>query len=89
MHTFRAALALINGLSRARDCWASAVAERFFVTLEHELLSTADLVSHRGHHAAIAHCIDAWYNPVLRRSTLGYVSPFQYEQPLCYNAGAA
>ena len=65
------------------------MAESFFATLEHELLATADFHSHREAERAIADIIDRWYNPVRRHSSLGYVSPMQYERQLGRMARAA
>ena len=76
-------------MSRRGDCWDNAVAESFFATLEHELLATADVHSHREAERAIAGCIDDWYNPTRRHSALGYVSPLQYERQLGQMARAA
>ena len=73
---------VVQSMSRRGDCWDNAVAESFFATLEHELLATADFHSHREAERAIAAFIDDWYNPVRRHSTLGYVSPMQYERHL-------
>ena len=81
--------AVVQSMSRRGDCWDNAVAESFFATLEHELLGTADFYSHREAERAIAAFIDDWYNPVRRHSTLGYVSPMQYERHLRAAAKAA
>ncbi|NJL17980.1 MAG: transposase [Nitrospira sp.] len=58
------------------------MAESFFATLEHELLAQHDFHSHHEAARAIGEYIDGWYNPVRRHSTLGYVSPMQYERQL-------
>ena len=65
------------------------VAESFFATLEHELLADTDFHTRREAHRAVAEFIEAWYNPERRHSTLGYVSPVQYEQQLARSARAA
>lgn len=55
-HDYRAALAAqqaIQSMSRKGDCYDNAVAESFFATLEHELLSDADFHSHHEAHHAI------------------------------------
>ena len=36
---------LVQSMSRKGDCWDNAVAESFFLTLEHELLADADFHS--------------------------------------------
>lgn len=82
---YRAVLAthsLDCSMSRRGDCWDNAVAESFFATLEHELLSTSDFASHRAARSAIFEFIEVWYNRERRHSSLGYVSPVQYEQAM-------
>ena len=81
-HAVLTAHRVVQSMSRRGDCWDNAVAESFFATLEHELLTTADFHSHREAEHAIAALIDDWYNPVRRHSTLGYLSPMQYERQL-------
>jgi putative transposase len=71
-----------QSMSRKGDCWDNAVAESFFATLEHELLADADFPTRREAHAALGVFIESWYNAERRHSTLGYVSPMQYEQQL-------
>lgn len=77
-----AAHAMRQSMSRKGDCWDNAVSESFFATLEHELLADADFHTRREAHLAVAAFIETWYNVERRHSTLGYVSPVQYEQQL-------
>jgi len=89
---YRAVLAahgVRQSMSRKGDCWDNAVAESFFATLEHELLADADFHTRREAHTAVAAFIDTWYNAERRHSTLGYVSPVQYERQLAQSARAA
>lgn len=89
---YRATLAthgIVQSMSRKGDCWDNAVSESFFATLEHELLADADFHTRREAHHAVADFIDTWYNGERRHSTLGYVSPVQYEQQLRQVARAA
>ena len=91
-HDYRAALlahGVVPSMSRRGNCWDNAVAESFFATLEHELLATSDFHSHREAERAIATFLDDWYNPERRHSTLGYVSPMQYERHLRHTGKAA
>lgn len=81
--------AIVQSMSRRGNCWDNAVAESFFATLEHELLASADFHSHREAEHALADFIEHWYNPVRRHSTLGYVSPMQYERQLRQTGKAA
>jgi putative transposase len=80
--TVLAAAGLVQSMSRKGDCWDNAVAESFFSTLEHELLAEANFHSRYEAQRAIFEFIEVWYNRERRHSTLGYVSPAQYERQL-------
>ncbi len=69
-------------MSRTGDCWDNAVAESFFATLELELIAHATWRTRDEARRAIFAYIETWYNRRRRHSTLGYVSPVQYEQQL-------
>ena len=69
-------------MSRKGDCWDNAVAESFFATLEWELIGRSRWGTKADARRAIFHYIEAWYNPRRRHSTLGYLSPVQYERQL-------
>jgi putative transposase len=84
-----AAHGLVCSMSRRGNCWDNAVAESFFSTLEHELLAGADFRSRAEARQAIFRYIEGWYNRRRRHSTLGYVSPVQYEQQLVEERRAA
>lgn len=82
---YREALArqgMLASMSRKGDCWDNAVAESFFATLERELIARHDWRTHAEARLAIFTFIETWYNRVRRHSTLGYVSPVQYEHEL-------
>jgi len=66
-------------MSRKANCWDNAVAESFFATLEQELIVRSDWHTRDEARRAIFHFIESWYNRRRRHSTLGYVSPAQYE----------
>jgi transposase InsO family protein len=73
---------LTSSMSRKGNCWDNAVAESFFATLEHELLAESDFPSRQTARRAIFEFIEVWYNRERRHSSLGYVSPAEYEQRL-------
>lgn len=62
------------------DCYDNALCESFFATLECELLDRRTLRSQADARAAIFRFIEGWYNPHRRHSTLGYLSPINYER---------
>lgn len=77
-----AAQGITCSMSRKGNCWDNAVVESFFATLEHELLAQQSFVSHHAARRAIFEYIEVWYNRQRRHSSLGYVSPAEYEQRL-------
>jgi len=82
---YRAELAahgMVASMSRKGDCYDNAVAESFFATLEFELLRKHDWPTRAEARRAIFRYIETWYNPRRRHSTLGYVSPAEYEVQL-------
>ena len=66
-------------MSRRGNCWDNAVAESFFATLKTELVSDARWETRESAKRALFKYIEVWYNRRRRHSTLGYVSPAQYE----------
>ena len=70
---------LVASMSRKGDCWDNAVAESFFATLRAELLDHEHYATRRAAVTAIADYIDRFYNPVRRHSSIGYVSPVEFE----------
>jgi len=77
-----AAHGMIASMSGKGDCYDNAVAESFFSTLEFELIVKNDWHTREDARRAIFQYIETWYNRKRRHSTLGYVSPAEYEQQL-------
>ena len=73
---------MVASMSRRGDCWDNAVAESFFATLELELIVKSTWRSRDEARLAIFRYIETWYNRKRRHSTLGYVSPAEYEEQL-------
>jgi putative transposase len=67
-------------MSRRADCWDNAPMESFFASLKKELVHDADFASRQEARAAIFEYIEVFYNGQRRHSSLGYVSPAEYEQ---------
>jgi putative transposase len=79
---YRAALTrrgLVASMSRTGDCYDNAVAESFFATLKAEHVDHEDFASREVARASIADYIEGFYNPARRHSSLGYVSPIEFE----------
>jgi transposase InsO family protein len=79
---YQAALArrgIVVSMSRTGDCYDNAVAESFFATLKSEHVDHEDFPSREVARASIAEYIEGSYNPGRRHSSLGYVSPIEFE----------
>ncbi len=67
-------------LSRRGDCWDNAAMESFFSSLKTERLHRRTYRSRDEVRADVFDYIERFYNPRRRHSTLGYVSPMDYEK---------
>jgi putative transposase len=67
-------------MSRRADCWDNAPMESFFASLKKELAHDAHFATRAEARAAIVEYIEVFYNAKRRHSSLGYVSPAEYEQ---------
>src|SRR4051794_30276936 len=61
------------------DAYDNAVAESVFATLKKELIRRRSWPTRRELMAKVFDYIEAFYNPTRRHSTLGYLSPAQFE----------
>lgn len=66
-------------MSRKGNCWDNAVMERFFGTLKRECTSRARFATPEEARTALFEYIEVYYNRVRKHSTLGYLSPVQFE----------
>lgn len=62
------------------DCYDNALCESFFATLECELIDRVRLRTPREAKRAVFEWIEGWYNPRRRHSSLGYLSPAEFER---------
>ncbi len=62
------------------DAYDNAVAEAFFKTLKHELIDRQSWPTKAQARTAIFEFIEAFYNRERLHSTLGYLSPAQFEE---------
>jgi len=82
---YRDALAergFIASMSRKGNCWDNAVAESFFATLKGELVDHEIYWTRAAAMASIDDYIDVFYNTQRRHSSIGYVSPIEFELTL-------
>jgi putative transposase len=73
-------------MSRPGNCWDNAVVESFFATLKTELFAKGHPFSTRQEaRTAIFEYVEGFYNRARRHSTLGYLSPVEFEQRAAYS----
>ena len=70
----------LQSLSRPRQCWDNAVAESFFSTLKEELVYRSTFPTRAAARAAIFEFIEVFYNRSRLHSTLGNLTPAEYEE---------
>jgi transposase InsO family protein len=71
---------IVCSMSRRADCWDNAPMESFFASLKKELVHGADFATRAEARAAVFEYIEVFYNNQRRHSSLGYVSPAEYDQ---------
>ena len=78
--TLLAAHGITCSMSRTGNCYDNAVIESFIATLKRELVRRHDYASREAATESIEQYIEMFYNPIRRHSTLGYLSPEQFEK---------
>jgi putative transposase len=68
-----------RSLGRPGICYDNAVSESFFATYKKELIHTRPWPTLANLETETADWISNYYNPVRRHSTLGYLTPEEYE----------
>jgi putative transposase len=69
----------VQSFSRPRQCWDNAVAESWFSSLKNELIDRRSWPTRAAVRRAIFAYIELWYNRKRLHSSLGYLSPAEYE----------
>lgn len=75
-------------MSRKGDCWDNAVAESFFATLKAEIVADAKWESRSQATREVTEYLN-WYNFNRRHSTLGYLTPAEYEMKMLQESSPA
>lgn len=70
---------MVLSVGMAGECWDNAVAESFFATIKRELIDTRAWPTRAGLRTAVFDYIEGWYNTRRLHSSLGYLSPANYE----------
>lgn len=81
--------AITQSMSRRGDCYDNAVAESFFATIRAELVDHMRFETRADATNALKTYIDGFYNPTRRHSTIGYVSPIEFELKSASRTAAA
>jgi putative transposase len=71
---------IVCSMSRRGDCWDNAAMESFFSTLKIERVNRRHYRTRDEARADIFDYIERFYNPRRRHSTLGQVSPAEFER---------
>jgi transposase InsO family protein len=67
-------------MSRVAQCWDNAPVESFFATLKRELVHDERYTTREQARASIFEYLEVFYNRVRRHSSLGFLSPAEYER---------
>lgn len=73
---------MVCSMSGKGNCWDNAPVESFFATLKTELIYRHRYATHEQARSSIFEYIEVFYNRQRRHSSLGYVSPVDYEHQL-------
>jgi transposase InsO family protein len=67
-------------MSGVAQCWDNAPVESFFASLKRELVHDESYTSREEARASIFEYVEAFYNRVRRHSSLGFLSPEEFER---------
>jgi transposase InsO family protein len=84
-HLFRDKLTeygIALSMSRRGNCWDNAVVESFFKTVKHELQNDARFKTREDARTQLFEYIEVFYNRQRKHSTLGNLTPAQFESSL-------
>jgi putative transposase len=83
-----AANEITQSLSRPRQCWDNAVAESFFASLKLELIDRRSWATRGQVRRAVFDYIERFFNRMRLHSTLGYLTPVEYEAKIHHHKAA-
>jgi putative transposase len=69
-----------GNMSRRENCWDNAVAESFFGPIKTELIYPKTVSDRAEAKTVIAEWIEVFYNRQRIHSTIGFLSPVQFEE---------
>ena len=68
-----------QSMSRKGNCWDNAVAESFFKTLKTECIYHQNLNTIKQAELIVFEYVEIWYNRKRLHSSLGYLTPYEFE----------
>jgi putative transposase len=71
---------IVCSMSRRANCWDNAPMESFFASLKKELTRGESFATRAEARAELFEYIEVFYNRLRRNSSLGYLSPAEYER---------
>ena len=71
---------IVCSMSRRANCWDNAPMESFFASLKKELVHGETFATRQEARSSVFEYIEAFYNRIRRHSSLGYLSPAEYER---------
>jgi len=77
---------MVQSFSRPRQCWDNAVAESWFASLKEECIHLRSWPTRAQARRAVFEYIEVFYNRSRLHSSLGYLSPVEYEALHATNA---
>jgi putative transposase len=77
---------VVPSMGSVGDAYDNAMAESFFATLEREVINRRTFKTQAEARMAIFTWLEGWYNPHRRHSSLGYLSPINYERKMIPSA---
>jgi len=80
---------MVQSLSRPRQCWDNAVAESFFSSLKEELIYRQSWATRAQARRAIVDYIEVFFNRRRLHTSLGFLSPAEYEARRVHHHKAA
>ncbi len=76
---------ILASMGSVGDCYDNAMCESFFATLECELLDRTIFRTLREARQMVFEFIEGWYNPQRRHSSIGFLSPINFERAYAQN----
>ena len=71
---------IVPSMSRKGNCWDNATMESFFGRMKVELIYAEDYKTADEVYSGLFEYIEVFYNRIRRHSSLGYISPAQFEE---------